>query len=85
MGDSGAIPARRDKIRRPREKNRKWVLNGHSSTAAGPQSLGFTELREQEVVTMIDWDSDTWGGAVHLASDGSWVEDTHRRDDDPAG
>lgn len=34
---------------------------------------------------MIDWDSDTWGGAVHLASDGSWVEDTHRRDDDPVG
>ena len=22
---------------------------------------------------MIDWDSDTWGGTVHLASDGSWL------------
>jgi hypothetical protein len=29
---------------------------------------------------MIDWDSDTWGGTVHLASDGSWVADTHIRD-----
>lgn len=32
--------------------------------------------------TMIDWDSDTWGGTVHLASNGSWVDDTHRRDAD---
>jgi hypothetical protein len=24
---------------------------------------------------MIDWDSDTWGGRVHYASDGSWVAD----------
>ncbi len=31
---------------------------------------------------MIDWDSENWGGTVHLASDGSWVDDTHRRDAD---
>ena len=31
---------------------------------------------------MIDWDSDTWGsGAVHFASDGSWVTDKHGDDD----
>ncbi|HEX2892900.1 MAG TPA: hypothetical protein VHO29_02735 [Marmoricola sp.] len=36
----------------------------------------------RDVVTMIDWDSETWGGTVHLAADGSWVEDTHRRDAD---
>jgi hypothetical protein len=27
---------------------------------------------------MIDWDSDSWGGKVHYASDGSWVADKHR-------
>lgn len=26
---------------------------------------------------MIDWDSDRWGGQVHLASNGSWVSDRH--------
>lgn len=26
---------------------------------------------------MIDWDSDSWGNRVHLASDGSWVGDRH--------
>lgn len=26
---------------------------------------------------MIDWDSDDWGGGVHLASNGSWVPDRH--------
>jgi hypothetical protein len=31
---------------------------------------------------MIDWDSEAWGGTVHLASDGSWVDDTHERDSD---
>jgi hypothetical protein len=42
--------------------------------------------------TMIDWDSETWGGGVTYAADGSWLGDkqspgnTHRqsssRDDD---
>jgi hypothetical protein len=32
---------------------------------------------------MIDWDSDDWGGRVHLASNGSWVNDRH--DDGPRG
>ncbi len=31
---------------------------------------------------MIDWNSETWGGRVHYASDGSWVTDKH--DDDSA-
>jgi len=31
------------------------------------------------MVTMIDWDSQSWGNKVHLASDGSWVDD--KRDD----
>jgi hypothetical protein len=41
---------------------------------------------------MIDWDSETWGGGVTYAADGSWLGDkqtpanTHRqpasRDDD---
>lgn len=26
---------------------------------------------------MIDWNSDSWGGGVTLASDGSWVSDKH--------
>lgn len=26
---------------------------------------------------MIDWNSDSWGGTVHLASNGSWVADKH--------
>jgi hypothetical protein len=26
---------------------------------------------------MIDWDSEDWGGRVHLASNGSWVTDKH--------
>jgi hypothetical protein len=26
---------------------------------------------------MIDWDSPTWGGGVHYASNGSWVPDAH--------
>jgi hypothetical protein len=24
---------------------------------------------------MIDWDSETWGGGVTYAADGSWLED----------
>ena len=31
--------------------------------------------------TMIDWDSDNWGNAVHFAADGSWVTDKHGDDD----
>ena len=30
--------------------------------------------------TMIDWDSDDWGGTVHYASDGSWVTGKHDED-----
>jgi len=33
--------------------------------------------RPRQVVTMIDWDSEDWGGAVHLAANGSWVRDRH--------
>jgi len=29
---------------------------------------------------MIDWDSDNWGGKVHLAANGSWVADKHGDD-----
>lgn len=25
----------------------------------------------------IDWDSPSWGGGVHYASNGSWVTDRH--------
>jgi hypothetical protein len=38
----------------------------------------------REVFTMIEWGSDTWGGNVHYASNGSWVTDRHGDDsDDP--
>ena len=30
---------------------------------------------------MVDWDSETWGGTVHLAANGSWVSDKHRDPD----
>lgn len=26
---------------------------------------------------MIDWESDDWGNRIHLASNGSWVDDRH--------
>jgi len=26
---------------------------------------------------MIDWDADDWGNHVHLAANGSWVDDKH--------
>ena len=32
---------------------------------------------------MVDWDSETWGGTVHLAANGSWVPDKHSHDADP--
>jgi hypothetical protein len=35
--------------------------------------------------TMIDWESDTWGGTVHLAANGSWVTDKHTYDADGQG
>jgi len=38
-----------------------------------PETLEVLDGRE--VLTMIDWDSDTWGGGVHYAADGSWVPD----------
>lgn len=31
---------------------------------------------------MVDWDSDNWGGTVHLAANGSWVADKHASDRD---
>lgn len=31
---------------------------------------------------MVDWDSETWGGTVHLAANGSWVRDKRSRDGD---
>jgi hypothetical protein len=36
----------------------------------------------KDVETMIDWESDTWGGTVHLAANGSWVTDKHPHDTD---
>lgn len=52
------------------------------------RSLGVRSEDGRDVVTMVDWDSDTWGGTVHLAENGSWVPDKHSRDDrtadDPA-
>lgn len=33
---------------------------------------------------MIDWDSETWGGGVHYAANGSWVTDKHGVEDDAA-
>jgi hypothetical protein len=33
-------------------------------------------------MTMIDWDSHTWGNQVHYASDGSWVADKHGDEDE---
>jgi hypothetical protein len=27
------------------------------------------------MITMIDWNSDDWGGDVHYAANGSWVAD----------
>jgi hypothetical protein len=33
---------------------------------------------------MIDWSSETWGGTVHLAANGSWVRDKHSPDSDAA-
>jgi hypothetical protein len=38
--------------------------------------------RGRKVVTMIDWDSENWGGTVHLAANGSWVRDKQRPDSD---
>jgi hypothetical protein len=39
----------------------------------------------KDVETMIDWESDTWGGTVHLAANGSWVTDKHTYDADGQG
>ena len=36
----------------------------------------------KDVVTMIDWESDSWGGTVHLAANGSWVNTKHGHDSD---
>jgi hypothetical protein len=30
----------------------------------------------------IDWESENWGGNVHLAANGSWVPDKHDVDHD---
>jgi hypothetical protein len=44
------------------------------------QTLGSVGWRSKGS-TMIDWDSDNWGNAVHFAADGSWVTDKHGYDD----
>jgi hypothetical protein len=44
------------------------------------QTLGSVGWRSKGS-TMIDWDSDNWGNAVHFAADGSWVTDKHGDDD----
>jgi hypothetical protein len=31
---------------------------------------------------MIDWNSETWGGGVTLAENGSWVVDRHGEETD---
>jgi hypothetical protein len=30
---------------------------------------------------MIDWNSENWGGGVHYAENGSWVNDKHSADE----
>jgi hypothetical protein len=41
------------------------------------RTLESLQLDRKDVETMIDWESDTWGGTVHLAANGSWVTDKH--------
>lgn len=36
-----------------------------------------------EGVTMIDWDSATWGGGVTYAADGSWLGDKQAHREPP--
>ena len=43
------------------------------ATARTLEGIGTPDGRD--VVTMIDWESDSWGGTVHLAANGSWVRD----------
>lgn len=31
---------------------------------------------------MIDWDTESWGGTVHIGANGSWVPDRHTGDGD---
>jgi hypothetical protein len=35
---------------------------------------------DEEMIPMIDWGSEDWGGGVHHATNGSWVTDTHGAD-----
>ena len=32
---------------------------------------------------MIDWDSESWGGGVTYAADGSWLGDKQREQNEP--
>ena len=50
--------------------------------AGATRTLGCRERLRRNVVTMVDWDSQSWGGTVHLAANGSWVDDKHTRDAD---
>lgn len=48
------------------------------ATARTLEGIGTPDGRD--VVTMIDWESDSWGGTVHLAANGSWVRDKRGHD-----
>ncbi len=37
--------------------------------------------QRRDVIAMIEWGSENWGGNVHYASNGSWVTDKHGDDD----
>jgi hypothetical protein len=52
------------------------------SSGARERTLRSTKRNGRKVVTMIDWDSENWGGTVHLAANGSWVRDKQRPDSD---
>jgi hypothetical protein len=44
-------------------------------TPRGKRSLEAEETLTEGLITMIDWNSDNWGGDVHYAQNGSWVSD----------
>ena len=42
------------------------------------RTLELIELiTDQGSTVMIDWDSESWGGGVTYAADGSWLGDAH--------
>lgn len=69
MGHQPGAPNRRHSPISPK-------LSAHERTLE--TSTGHTG---DEGDTMIDWDSETWGGGVTYAADGSWLGDkqAHRQ------